>query len=287
MRQDYAKKNKMMTTPFYILLLTLIISLIVFLIWNIILFKKKISTKNEFKEYFELKYQLQFYVAVFSVLIGVFSFLGYSSYNDIVDKVKNEISKDTESSKQEINTKILATQNELSKISIENERIKETNKEVINNSEKTNDRFYKLYEQFLSMNRDLYESENELQSQINNVKNAEKDLTNVKKDISEIKKIDFLNQVYLVTDLNYREANVNENTVVDTVYFKNLKTISGSNLPIFKKPPSLTISPYKGVQLSFKDVTKEYFTIYMWTKTVWEEYKNHKYDLLIIYKEAE
>ncbi|WP_133063734.1 hypothetical protein, partial [Flavobacterium tructae] len=198
-----------MTITFYILLIILIISLIVFLIWNIFLYNKKVLIRNESKEFFELKYQLQFYVAVFSVLIGVLSFLGYSSYNEIVNKVKDEISKDTETSKQEINAKILATQNELSKISFENERLRETNKEVLNNSEKTNDRFYTLYEQFLSMNKDLYESENELQSQINNVKNAEKDLTNVKKDISEIKKIDFLNQVYLVTDINFREAKEN------------------------------------------------------------------------------
>lgn len=276
-----------MTTTFYILLIILIISLIVFLIWNIFLYNKKVIIRNESKEFFELKYQLQFYVAVFSVLIGVLTFLGYSSYNEIVNKVKNEISKDTESSKQEINSKILTTQNELSKISFENERLREINKEVLNNSEKTNDRFYTLYEQFLSMNKNLYESENELQSQINNVKNAEKDLTNVKKDISEIKKIDFLNQVYLVTDINFREAKENVNLTLDTVYFKNLKTISGNNLPIFKKSPSLTISPYNGVQLSFKDVTKDYFTIYMWTKTVEEEQKNHKYDLLIIYKEAQ
>lgn len=276
-----------MTTSFYILLIILIISLIVFLIWNIFLYNKKVLIRNESKEFFELKYQLQFYVAVFSVLIGVLSFLGYSSYNDIVNKVKDEISKDTESSKQEINAKILATQNELSKISFENERLRETNKEVLNNSEKTNDRFYTLYEQFLSMNKDLYQSENELQSQINNVKNAEKDLINVKKDISEIKKIDFLNQVYLVTDINFREAKENVNLTLDTVYFKNLKTISGNNLPVFKKSPSLTISPYNGVQLSFKDVTKDYFTIYMWAKTVEEEQKNHKYDLLIIYKESQ
>jgi len=274
-----------MTISFYTLLITLIISLIVFLIWNIFLYYKKISKRNESKEYYELKYQLQFYVAVFSVLIGVLTFLGYSSYNEIVNKVTDEISKNTESSKQEINAKISATQNELSKISSENERLKETNNEVLNKSEKTNDRFYTLYEQFLRMNKDLYESENELQLQINNVKSAEKDLSNVKKDISEIKKIDFLNQVYLVTDISFHEATENPTLTLDTVYFKNLKTISGNNLPIFKKPPSLSISPYNGVQLSFKDVKKDYFTIYMWAKTT--EETNHKYDLLIIYKEAQ
>ena len=279
-----------MNTPFYILLIILIFVLIVSLIWNIFLFNKKISSKNDSKEYYELKYQLQFYVAVFTVLIGVFSFLGYSSYNDIVDKVKNEISKETEdildSSKKEINSKIQSTQNDLSKITYENERIKESNKDILNNSEKTNDRFYKLYEQFLSLNRELYSSEKQLQTQIDNVNSAENDVQSIKKDIIEIKKIDFLNQVYLVTDIAYDEFSDESKTKVDTVYFKDLKTISGNNLPDFKKPPSISISPYQGVQLILKEVTKEYYIIFMWTKTEWEEKKKHKYDILIIYKET-
>ncbi|WP_413998203.1 hypothetical protein ACMDB5_10470 [Flavobacterium sp. W1B] len=277
-----------MKTPFYILLVILIIALIVFLIWNIILFNKRIAVRNESKEYYELKYQLQFYVAIFSVLIGVFSFLGYNSYNDIVDKVKIEISNETKSdlqkSKDEINSKILATQNELQKISFENEKIKQSNTDLLENNDKTNDRFYKLYEQFLSLNKELYISENKLQSQINNVNDAEIDVENIKTDIAEIKKIDFLNQVYLVTDITFNEPDEKTFGKLDTIYFKNLKTIGGNKLPAFQKPPSITISPYQGVQLALKDVTNQYYTIYMWTKTEFEEKKKHKYDVLIIYK---
>lgn len=287
-----------MNTPFNILIVTLILTLIVFLIWNIILFNKKLKSKNDSNEYFELKYQLQFYVATFSVLIGVFSFLGYTSYNDIVEKVKYEISKETEtivnSSKKEIDSKILSTQNDLSKISFENERIRESNKDILENSEKTNDRFYKLYEQFLSLNRELYNSEKQLQSQIDNVNNAEKDVKNIKKDIAEINKIDFLKQLYLVTNISYQEPTYKDRTKkeYDTIYYKNLKTISGSDLPKFNTPPSIMISPYQGVQLSLKDVTNDYYTIFMSSKSGLGLEENerrgnkHKYDVLIIYKET-
>ncbi|RKR11098.1 hypothetical protein C8C83_2796 [Flavobacterium sp. 90] len=276
-----------MNKIFLILVFTLLLAFIIFLIWNIILFKKNIKLNKETTEYLELKYQLQFYVAVFSVLIGVFTFLGYSSYNEIVEKVTHEISektKDTlEASKKEITRKIESTQNELFKIAFENERIKESNKSILENNEKTNDRFYQLYNQFLSLNKELYNSEKQLQSQIDNVNNAEKDVVNIKKDVEEIKKIDFLNQVYLVTDIYYQESQKG----LDTVYFKNLKTISGNKLPDFSNPPSITISPYQGVQLAIQDVTKDYFTIYMWTKGSWgEEKTSHKYDILLVYKES-
>lgn len=284
-----------MNTFFSVLIFILIITLIVFLIWNIILFKTKVNSKNDSREYLELKYQLQFYVAVASVLIGVFTFLGYSSYNDIVENVKNEISKETDSIVIDTKSKIKNTEFQLSKISSENEKIKESNKDILEKNEKTNDRFYLLYEQFLKLNSELNNSKYELQSQINNVKNAEKDVNNIKKDIAEINKIDFLKQIYLVTDLSYSELSNKNNgkRELDTVYFKRLKTISKSDLPKFISPPSVTISAYQGVQLSIKDVTSEYFTITMFSKIGFglEENekigKNHKYDILIIYKETE
>lgn len=284
-----------MNTFFSVLIFILIIALITFLIWNIILFKTKVNSKNDSREYLELKYQLQFYVAVFSVLIGVFTFLGYSSYNDIVQNVKNEISKETDSIVNETKGKIKDTESQLSKISSENERIRESNKDILEKNEKSNDRFYLLYEQFLKLNGELNNSKFELQSQTKNVKSAEKDVNNIKKDIAEINKIDFLKQIYLVTDLSYSDSikNNGNKRKLDTVYFKNLKTISKSNLPNFTSPPSISISTYKGVLLSIIDVTNEYFTIMKYSSLglgIEENKKrgnNHKYDILIVYKEIE
>ena len=276
-----------MNKIFLILVFTLLLAFIIFLIWNIILFKKNIKLKSETTEYLELKYQLQFYVAVFSVLIGVFTFLGYSSYNEIVEKVKNQISDETksnlEASKKEITKKIDSTQNELFKISFQNDRIKESNKSILEDNEKANDRFFQLYSQFFNLSKELYNSEKQLQSQIDNVNNAEKDVENIKKDVAEIKKIDFLNQVYIVTDIPYQESQKG----LDTIYFKNLKTISGNKLPNFSRPPSINVSPYKGIQLVLQDVTNEYFSVYMWSKGTWEEEKtNHKYNIILVYKES-
>lgn len=274
-----------MLKTFSVLIFILIIALIIFLIWNIYLFKNKEKSQNKSTEYLELKYQVQFYIAIFSVLIGVFSFLGYNSFKDIEENVKNEISKQTDDiikkTKSDLNDKIEYTKIELIKISIENERIKASNKSILDNNEKTNDRFYKLYEQFLNLNKELYNSQKQLQSQIDNVDNAEKDVNNIKNDVEEIKKIDFLNQVHIVTDITYLESEKS----LDTVYFKDLKTIGGNLLPKFSKPPSISISPYQGVQLSLKEITNTYYIIYMWTKSEWEEKEKHKYDLLIIYKE--
>ncbi len=282
-----------MNTTFSALIFFLIITLIVSLVWNIASFKKNIKSKNDNRDYLELKYQQQFYVAVFSVLIGLFSFLGYSSYNEIVKKIKIDISKETDSIISKTKERIRKTDYELSKISSENEKIRESNDDILEKNEKSNDRFYSLYEQFLNLNSELYNSKNQLQSQINNVSNAEKDVKNIKKDIEEINKIDFLKQIYLVPDLSYSEPITHQKRKIDTVYFRKLRTISKSELPIFTSPPSITISPYQGVQLSIKDISNEYFTITMFSKIGFglEENekigKNHKYDILIIYKETE
>jgi hypothetical protein len=281
-----------MNTTFSFLIFFLIITLIVFLIWNLVFFKKNIKSKNDNRDYLELKYQQQFYVAVFSVLIGVFSFLGYSSYNEMIKKIKTDISKETDSIISKTKESIKRTDDELSKISSENEKIRESNNDILEKNEKSNDRFYSLYERFLNLNSELYNSKNQLQSQINNVSNAEKDVKNIKKDIEEINKIDFLKQIYLVTGLSYSEPKTYEKRKIDTVYFNKLKTISKSDLPIFTSPPSIAISSYQGVQLSIKDVSNEYFTITMSSQIGFglEENEkigtNHKYDILIIYKET-
>lgn len=289
-----------MRTAFYVVALILTIALIVFFIWNIILYSKHIkgSTKSD-KDYYELKYQLQFYVAIFTTLIAVFSIFGYDKFNDIEKNVKEEISKKTDSivknSTENIKNELATTQKEQFKISLQNERIKEDNIELKNISQKTNDRFNELITQFIYLKKDMILTEVELKSQIKDVQNAGKDLINVKKDIAEINKIDFIKQLFLVTDIYYEETTSKNQTgrKIDTIYFKNLKTISGSNLPKFTKPPSISVSTYKGVQLSIKDVTTEYYTILIFAKAGLgleeneKRGKTYKYDILIIYKETE
>lgn len=71
-----------MSTTFSVLIFLLIIALIIFLIGTFF-YSKILEIQHSNKDYLELKYQMQFYIAVFSVLIGLFSFLGYSSYKDI------------------------------------------------------------------------------------------------------------------------------------------------------------------------------------------------------------
>jgi len=272
-----------MSLTFSVIIFLLLFALVTFLIWNIFLFKHLKNSKNLSREYLEIKYQLQFYIAIFSVLIGVLTFLGYNTTKNIEENVKNEILSQTDdiikTSKNELISTIDGLNKELYKTSSENERIKESNKIIMNNSEKTNDRFYNLYEQFISLNKELNQSQKLLSTQIETVRRAEKDVSEIKDDVEQIKKIDFLNQVYIVTNIEYLE-----HKSLDTIYFKNLKTISGNTLPKFSTPPSITISPYQGIQLSIKDVTNDFYTIYMWTKSEWEEKDKHIYDMIIIYK---
>lgn len=280
-----------MKDTFFIIVLICAIAVSVLLIWNIVLLPRRKKAKNE--EYVELKYKQQFYVAVFTTIIAVIAFMGYDKYSEIETTIRADVKKQTDSiitaSKIDFDRKIAEIDKVQDKILFQYENLKETNSNLRDNSEQTNDRFYELLNQFIALKKDLVTSEIELQSQLENMKDASQDIKNVRSDIEAIKKIDFLNQVYLVPNRTFEASEVNNFT--DTVYFKNLRTINKESLPEFKTPPSVIISNYNTASLMVYKIHTEYLVIRHGGLISWEEEdtypENWKYDLLIIYKESQ
>ena len=77
-----------MDNVFKCTIVIVLIALLVFIIWNLVLayqIKEKLNSENtKNKElYFELKYQLQYIVAIFAVITALIAFLGYNSFEKI------------------------------------------------------------------------------------------------------------------------------------------------------------------------------------------------------------
>jgi uncharacterized membrane protein len=79
------------------LLLVIGLALSILCIWNLVTLhqlKKNSSladTQLNDSKYFELKYKLEFTIAVFTFLVGIAAYLGYNSKESIETKVTNEI----------------------------------------------------------------------------------------------------------------------------------------------------------------------------------------------------
>jgi len=120
-----------MKTLFFLIL----ISLLTFSIINSIylrkiflLNKRKKSSIND-EKYFEIKYTIQMYVIVFSIIVAATGFFGFDKYNEINNQIdtliKNKISK-YDSTLNAINTSLKETQDFINNFNIETEAIKKT-----------------------------------------------------------------------------------------------------------------------------------------------------------------
>ena len=62
-------------------------------VFNIVSLKKLKNTKIDEKYYWELKYENQFLIGLFGVVVFVGTFIGWSSYRDLKNDIKETISK--------------------------------------------------------------------------------------------------------------------------------------------------------------------------------------------------
>lgn len=253
------------------------------------------KNRSKDREYYELKYQQQFYVAIFATIVGAFSIFGWNKYDDIEKSVKSEIIKHSDSivnvSTKTMELKLSEIEKSQTAITLENEMMKKRNEEILRNSEKTNDRFYEIWNKFIDFKGDLIVSKIELKDQIEKLQQSGITLKQAKSDIDAIKKLDFLNQAYLVPNLKFVPENEKDEVhkYTDTVYFKSLKTLSNIGLPEFTHAPSIIISPYTGIVITIRKVTKDYYIIKSDAGGIqWDDELDDgiKYDLLIVYKET-
>lgn len=265
-----------------ILISILLILIIILLIWNFIN-RKSLSLKgliSEDEKYYELKYQSQFYVAVFSTFITVLVFFGFSSYEEVKEKIKNDLKNEYE---EKIDSALKVTS------SFKNEML--NNKKDISFIKEQNQNLTEiqnvLFSHSVEMLKDMKENQQIIYTQLNKSVKSEESLKKIENEIKEINKIDFLKQVYLVANLKYYLQEELSNQEI--VYFKDLKTLNGNNLVQFKNKPTLLITSNEGNNFAIVEVTNEYFKIILnSSQGIREEKnktKNYYYDLLIIYKE--
>lgn len=214
----------------------LLISLIALSYWNLVSLrdiKKHNRSNKEISDdrYYELKYKIEFIVAIAVVVIGGGTLFGVNWFNDLKKDISNNFKRETDLRFDTINSKLKFVDSSINRHQI---------------------------------NVLAYESDvNKLHSvQIF----AEKKIPYISKRISvldhlvdtisnkNIVKLDF----FIIGNLKINTKDENTN---HRFYYKDLKTIVGNKLPNFKTAPFLVTVPENDVQLNLKNNNREYFEI--------------------------
>ncbi len=215
-----------------ILIIILIGSLIILTLWNILTirsYKNKMTSESQLNDgkYFELKYKMEFMIAVFSIIIAFVGFLGYRSF----DKIKNEIT-------DNIQKDIAPITFDLKKAKIDVTRIDSTLK------------------QSSSIYTNLYSNLSRLENKISSRSN---DFDNLNEKIKNISDRNILKRNFYIIDnlkFNWKES---KDWLKDmTYYYKDLTTNIGDKLPVFTKPPIIIITPTSQTDIIIYQVTNEY-----------------------------
>ena len=195
---------------------------------------------------------------------------------------------------QAIENQLQKTRESQNQILAENDFLKKSNEQVQKTNDRINDNFYSMWNSFIDFKQDLVNSKNDLDTQVKGVKSFNEVMSKMKGEVDEIKKLDFVNQSYLVGPNEFIPDNPKDSlgagASTQTIYFKNLITVSKNTLPIFKSPPSVILSPYSGLSITVGKVTKDYIKIkcgYAGITYGDEESNKVFYDLLIIYRDRE
>lgn len=213
----------------FIILIVVVFSVLVFTIWNIISLRELKSSRN-YKElndprYYELKYKMEFLVAVFSIIVSLVGLLGYNSIQNAKDEVKISLNKDLDS----IQTNLSAIE----------KTINEKDSLVKNLIAKTN-----------YLNDDISTSASKVK-----VQNKELNLLRRRIEIINDKNI-LKKNFYVISSIKYK------NTGPPKAYsFKSLTTSNGDRLPEFKFPPVVIPANESSNLLEVIKVTTEEFTI--------------------------
>lgn len=214
-----------------ILVLT-VIALIVFSVWNLLTLREiKAKSRNNEKElldqkYFELKYKIEFLVAIFTVLVALAGFLGYNSIQNAKSEIQSNLNKE---------------------VSIIENRIKNTDKTISDKDSIVNRLNGKL--NVISENSSTTE---------NTIKNQKERLNLLVNKIEVINKKNIIKQNYYIVSLKNYKYDEND-TTNHKFYFKDLKTNLGDNLPNFKIAP--IVIPVSESAITILSVNKESFKV--------------------------
>lgn len=205
-----------------IALITFLIAFTVFLVWNLISTSRHIKhgTENiQDSKYWELKYKIEYLIAVTSVIVIVSGFLGYQLNMNI----RTDIDRTIDEQRQRVSLvdqKLLAVDDKIS---------------TLNKTSSKLDSFQRNQDVKLSMSNVL--------------------MSTLERKIKEASESAKLTYVVTLVPLKYYNS---ETQGLDTVFFRDLKVNGGNPLPAFRTPPSVIAISHQGVMLITVDVTNSY-----------------------------
>ncbi len=207
----------------------ILFALLVVSAWNgyTLLQIKKIHKEGEKttpeERYYELKFKIQFLVAMFTVFAAIVGLYGYNTLEDVKQKLTNELNDSIDSLKQRL----------------------ETTATILN----TKDSIVRILENDLAA---LSENVPKLKKGFNQIEFLER-------RIQTINGKNILKQnYYIVTSLSFA---TNDLTKPVKIYFKDLATNLGDKLPSFTRPPLIITVPDESIPVEVFGITLDSFTI--------------------------
>ena len=207
----------------------ILFALLVVSAWNgyTLLQIKKMNKEGEKtsadERYYELKFKIQFLVAMFTFLAAIAGLYGYNTLEDVKQKLTTELNDSIDSLKQRLRA---TTTNLNSKDSI------------------------------------VKNLENDLGTLSENVPRLKKGFGQIEfleRKIQTINGKNILKQnYYIVTSLSFT---TNDLSKPAKIYFKDLTTNLGDKLPSFTRPPLIITVPDESIPVEVFDITLDSFTI--------------------------
>jgi len=203
-----------------LIIIVILISILIVAIVNVItLYYMKKSSVDKLSDisherYFELKFRLQTFITIASIVIIVTGLLGIKTIDDLREGISEPLEKTLDTLKNEVNgiNEIL----DYYKIEISN------------------------YNKDLSANKsDLKSIQKTEKSVSDGINQLSEEVEKIKSNINNLTDFVSLKNIYIIDSLKIRDEGKNR----DTTFFQDLKTIDGKGLPDFNKPPAVIINP--------------------------------------------
>ena len=220
-------------------------------------------------KYFELKYKQEFLLAVFSIVIGVLIFVGYDSYKSLKENLQSNIEREIQPTTEKIrsiNDSIGDQQNRITTLTTDiaskSTSLEQLNKLVAN------------------LNKEQATLKSKIATSKENVSDYQTSILDITRRISEIKNKNIIKQeLYLIKDIEYTYPL--DYWEYKSFEFKDMQTVNGEKLPVFKDPPIIIPFSNDGLSYATKDITTTSFKIIPFNNTLPDLPKKYFFTLMI------
>jgi hypothetical protein len=226
---------------FEALLLVIAAAMVIYFVWNYRNAKSHPNRrKNNDIRYYELKSKYEFLVSIVTLVTVVFVFLGISSQRELKDEIQKNIDKELISSKNAIDSTKRSFALFRDSINVSLETYNNVLSASIVNLNKMSDKQNLIYQKSLKSNLDLDKVQN---------------------TVSRISKLNVLKKEFYVID----DLQVDNKTAASgnsfRLFFKDLKTNTGDNLPNFTSEPLVLASNLDGGVIKTIKTTDDYVDV--------------------------